>query len=58
LYIKAEMILVILYMIIGVAFYSGTIGYLGSIFQNMDRKVNTLKLKLEVMDEFCKENNI
>jgi len=45
-------------MIIGVAFYSGTIGYLGAIFQNMDRKVNTLKLKLEVMDEFCKENNI
>lgn len=42
-------------MILGVGFYSGAIGILTSVLSNMDLKSNTMKRKIAIMNEFCRE---
>lgn len=54
----AELIMTIIWMILGVGFYSGAIGILTSVLQNMDMKSNTMKRKVAIMNEFCREMKI
>ena len=50
-----EYIISILWMLLGVGFFSFTIGTLSSILLNMDTKENILRNKLGILNEFCKE---
>lgn len=52
------MIVVIFWMMLGVAFYSVTIGILTSVLKNMDLKSNTVQRKVAIMNEFCREMRI
>lgn len=45
-------------MVIGVAFYSSTIGILSSVIEYMDSKQVLLSQKLEIMNEYCNEMKI
>lgn len=53
-----ERLFSMLWMMIGVAFYSFTIGILSSIVGKMDTRASQLNSKLEVIDEFCNEAKI
>lgn len=48
-----EKIFAIMWMIIGVGFYSFAIGNVGAIIANMDRRSSELKDKMNVFNDFC-----
>ena len=52
------MIFTILWVIVGVGFYSYTIGLIASVFSNIDYKSFKLQKKLAIMNEYCNEKNI
>jgi hyperpolarization activated cyclic nucleotide-gated potassium channel 1 len=54
----AEMIITIFWMIVGVGFYSFTIGLLASVLAHIDYKAQKLQKKKAIMNEFCKEKKI
>lgn len=53
-----ERILGLIWMIIGVGFYSFTIGNLASIFNSIDVKAAHLQQKLAVLEEFSKRTRL
>lgn len=53
-----EKIAGLIWMIIGVGFYSFTIGNLASIFSSIDTKAADLQQKLAILAEFSKRNKI
>ena len=53
-----EKIAGLIWMIIGVGFYSFTIGNLASIFNSIDIKAAHLQQKLAVLAEFSRRNKI
>ena len=53
-----EKILSLAWMMIGVGFYSFTIGTLTSVLGRIDSRSSQLKAKLEVIDVFCTEAKI
>lgn len=55
---EAEISFVILWMLIGVVFYSITIGLITSFFKETDTKQSLLKNRLKQMEQFCKELGI
>lgn len=55
---SAEICFCILWMLIGVAFYSFTIGIISAFFTGKETKDSLLAKKLNNLDEFCKELNI
>jgi hypothetical protein len=48
----------LIWMIIGVGFYSFTIGNLASIFNSIDIKAAQLQQKLSVLSEFSKRTHL
>lgn len=48
-----ERIFAIMWMIIGVGFYSYAIGNVGTILSNMDRRLSELKDKMNIFNDFC-----
>lgn len=54
----AEILTSIIWMIVGVGFYSLTIGILSSVLANIDTKSIYLNKKLAIMNEFCSERKI
>lgn len=52
------MIVTIFWMVIGVGFYSYTIGLMASVLANIDYKAWKLQKKTAIMNEFCNEKNI
>ena len=52
---NSERLISVIWMMIGVIFYSFTIGLLTSILGKIDSRASQLKSKLEVIDEFCAE---
>lgn len=48
-----ERIFAIMWMIIGVGFYSFAIGNVGSILANMDKRSSELKDKMNIFNDFC-----
>ncbi|KAM3127525.1 hypothetical protein pb186bvf_020367 [Paramecium bursaria] len=54
----AEMIITIVFMIVGVCFYSFTIGLLSSVLLQIDYKAHKLSKKKAILNEFCKEKKI
>lgn len=52
----SEVILAILWMIVGVGFYSFTIGNLSSIIADIDVKESHIQEKLKILSEFVKRN--
>lgn len=50
---NTERFISVAWMMIGVAFYSFTIGILTSILGKIDSRSSQLKSKLEVIEEFC-----
>jgi Ion channel len=57
-YTNSEICFCILWMLIGVAFYSFTIGIISAFFTGKETKDSLLAKKLNNLDEFCKELNI
>lgn len=57
-YTNTEICFCILWMLIGVAFYSFTIGIISAFFTGKETKESLLAKKLNNLDEFCKELNI
>ncbi len=57
-YTNTEICFCILWMLIGVAFYSFTIGIISAFFTGKETKDSLLSKKLNNLDEFCKELNI
>ena len=57
-YTNTEICFCILWMLIGVAFYSFTIGIISAFFTGKESKESLLAKKLNNLDEFCKELNI
>jgi hypothetical protein len=55
---KVEIIFTIIWMIVGVGFYSYTIGLLASVLANIDYKAQKLSKKKAIMNEFCNEKKI
>lgn len=55
---SGEMIITIFLMIVGVCFYSLTIGLLSSVLSQIDYKVHKLTKKKAIMNEFCVEKKI
>lgn len=53
-----ERIFSIIWMTIGVLFYSFTIGTLTSVLGRIDTRAIQLRAKLDVIDVFCGESNI
>jgi hypothetical protein len=53
-----EMILAIIWMILGAGFYSFTISNLSSVLSNMDTRKTALDHKLSALAAFCKEMKI
>lgn len=53
-----EVAFCIIWMLIGVAFYSAVIGLVSAFFQNNDTKESLLKMRLANIDEFCTKLNI
>lgn len=47
-----ERIFAIMWMIIGVGFYSFAIGNVGTILSNMDRRLSELKNKMNIFNDF------
>lgn len=52
---NSERLISVAWMMIGVIFYSFTIGLLTAILGKIDSRSSQLKSKLEVIDEFCAE---
>jgi len=50
-----EKILTILWMILGVGFYSFTVGMIASIFSSRENRESSLKRKISIANEFAKE---
>ena len=57
-YTNTEICFCILWMLVGVAFYSFTIGIISAFFTGKETKDSLLGKKLNNLDEFCKELNI
>lgn len=57
-YTNTEICFCILWMLIGVAFYSFTIGIISAFFTGKETKDSLLAKKLNNLDEFCKELSI
>lgn len=55
---KKELILTFLWMIIGVNFYSFTIGNVTNIIATMDAKAADLNLKLNTVNEYALQYNL
>ena len=55
---KGEIIVTIFWMIVGVGFYSYTIGLLASVLSHIDYKSTKLSKKKAIMTEFCNEKKI
>lgn len=53
-----EIIVTIMWMIVGVGLYSYTIGLLASVLSHIDYKAHNLSRKKAIMNEFCNEKNI
>lgn len=53
-----ERIISVLWMMIGVFFYSFTIGTLTSVLGKIDTRSSQLRAKIEVIDLFCNESKI
>ena len=57
-YTNLEICFAIVWMLVGVAFYSFTIGIISAFFTGKETKDSLLAKKLNNLDEFCKELNI
>jgi hypothetical protein len=55
---NTERLISVLWMMIGVGFYSFTIGTLTSVLSRIDTRSSQLKAKIEVIEVFCQEAKI
>lgn len=56
--IVEEIIVTIMWMIVGVGLYSYTIGLLASVLAHIDYRAQNLSRKKAIMNEFCDEKNV